>query len=158
MKIVRHAGTWVPLLVLGGITIAAIDQFLRGGRPTWELPIVYAFAALSFPFGIVALCLMAYYSVRRYPSFILYTFIMQKICNELLFLSATMIGYNRYISEVPTFPPTIAYPLLTASVTATAIVNFVLWWGRKRGWLEAEVDPVPFRQFVQGIRTRRRAN
>ncbi len=137
----------MPLLVLGGIVAATADQFLRDGRPTWELPIVYAFAALSFPFGIVALTQMARYSARRHPSFILYAFIMQKLCNELLFLAATMIGYNRYISEVPTFPRTIAYPLLTASVTATAIVNFVLWFGRKRGWLEEPVDPVPFRRM-----------
>ena len=153
-SLIKHAGTWMPLIVIGFVVLAAINQAVHT-KLTWELLIVYGVGATSLLLGTWALIQLARYSQGRYPSFLILSFIYHKLALAVLFVAIFMFAANRFVPWFPHFPEALTYPLLVGSVAATAILNGVLFHGRTRGWLEEEVDPMPFRALFREWRSRR---
>lgn len=67
----------------------------------------------------------------------------------LTFASIFAASANEFVEWIPAIPGFLIYPVLVASVAATAVVNILLHFGRPRGWLDAPCEPVPFRPLAR---------
>lgn len=151
MTVIRHAGTWLPGMIVFFAVVTAVDELFRD-ELTWERVVIYGTATVALMFGAWALIQMARLSRGGYPSFLLLTFIYQKITLTLVFGVITMIQIAEHMPEFPHPPEGTLYPILVGSIIATSCVNIVLFFGRTRGWLEMPVDPMPFRSYIRNKR------
>lgn len=154
MKFLRMAGTWIPLFLAVVFVIAYYDA--SHGMLTWERPLTYLTGGVSLFFGLWALIDIARLPRGEFPTLFMLSLIYQKVFLCLIY--ASLVGFTAH--EVFPWVPQISEPLLfalfVASTLATSMVNWLLWFGRKHPWLEAEVDPVPFRPIWRRSRSRRR--
>jgi hypothetical protein len=160
MRLIRHAGTWVPLLL--ALMFAVAWWNARDHELTWERPLAYGIGALSLAFGTYALVQIARRPHKEHAAALLLFFIYQKVSLALVFGLIFFLSVNLlYPGLLPGLADSewsedLTYALLVSSILAAAVVNMLLFFGRKRGWLDVPVDPVPGRSVITSIRRRRR--
>lgn len=143
----------MPALVI--FTLAGSSYWGYHDPLTWERAAVYLAGFLSLLLGIEALIGIMREALRagRFPTFLLLTFIYQKVCLAGVYLAAFAITANEYIPLIPFFPEWLVYGTLIAAVVSNSVVNITLKLGRNRGWLDVEVDPVPLRSILEPGKT-----
>jgi hypothetical protein len=150
-SIIEDAGTWIPTLLLVLGIGAWLDEKFTG--LSWERPLVYAIGMFSLILGVWALVQIARVSGGRI-SFLLLSFIWQKVMLSGTFFAVFALAANQMIIWFPAMPEAFLFPLLVSTIAATAIVNVALFLGRPRiakdgtvhrGFIYKQVDPVPFR-------------
>lgn len=144
---IKHLGTYIPLLILVGMIFAVVSA--HDGFIGWERNILYQVTAISALLGGWALFQMARLSHGQYPSVFLVTLIYQKVFLFIFWQTATIITYHAPSSPVENAGALIAYAFLLDSSVTMVIVNLILFFGRKRGWLEHQVDPMPIRSLLR---------
>lgn len=154
MRFVRYAGTLIPGTLMAVFALAAFEA--SRDPLTWERPATYALTLASILLGLEALLKMGREPVREYPSLFLLTLIYQKVA-LLVLMAGVLLSSLEAITGLVVVPDYLLFGLLVASCSSILIVNLVLFFGRRRGWLEQEADPIPFRfLFRRSGRSRRR--
>lgn len=147
IRLIRLTGTLLPIAMVIATTFAYFTTL--DGVITWERPALYQVTALSAFLGFYALLQMARTPHQAYPSVFILTLIYQKAFLFLFWQTATILTYHQDPSYMDGAWQVFAYAALLASSAAMVVVNCILFFGRTRGWLEAETDPVPFRSFMR---------
>lgn len=144
---IKHLGTYIPLLIFVAMLLAVATTL--DGVLGWERVTLYEVTAISALLGGWALIQMARLSHGQFPSVFLVTLIYQKVFLFIFWQAVTLITYHTPPVATEGFWQILAYGFLLDSSVTMVIVNGILFFGRKRGWLEREVDPVPFRSFMR---------
>lgn len=148
---IRHAGTLLPLFLLV-MFVLALEAALQG-ELTWERPATYGLTAFSLVFGVTALVKMVRNPAGVHPSFFLLTLLYQKASLLLIYLAIFAQGLKLVYPRTPfAVPDPIIFALLVSASCAVIVANLLLFFGRKRGWLEAPVDPIPGGAFRPDVR------
>ncbi len=142
MRTIKYAGTLIPLFLL--VTFVLGLESALDGSLTWERPAVYGFTVVSLIFGQVALIQMSRFSLGDNPSLLLLLLNYENaalLATYLGILAAAMKSI--YPESIFALPDPVIFGFLVSASATLGLTRFILYFGRKRGWIEAPVDPMP---------------
>lgn len=97
---------------------------------------------------------MSRHRITRFPSVFIVTMIYQKLTLDLIYITLTINSTNLLYPQFFEIPEWVVWGMFIGCSITICVVNLILFFGPKRGWMEDQTDPIPGRSVLQNLRDR----
>lgn len=150
--LVGCVGTVLPIVIVVSFFFSIGSS--AATNLTWQRPTIYAITAVSLLLGIIGLVRMCRQPLGEHPSVFMITMIYQKVTLDIIYWVLTLNTINLLYPRLWEVPEWITWGLFIGCSITICVVNLLLFFGPKRGWMDQESDPVPGRALWRYVANR----